>query len=427
MKITLPLKQLKDAVEKASVAALTQKAQDKDRKLTKPTDSCVRVSASKDSIVFESSSQGISALHSVQTGGGVSVGQEGACCVEASRYLRILQALPKGCLIEISQEDKKGCVNESPESKVIEPSGTITTVAFENKSEKRRGNDDTFPVDGFTQVDYAGGRVLFSIQAKLLTKCVDRVLFAINSNDIAGLYDNVAILVFDNKILFVGTDGRKCAVYSVVADEKDCATILDGQEILVGGKLLKNSCKSFGNREIIDVIGCEDGEHVILAGENTRVRLLMAPAKIKQQYPDAANLLNLACPVSIVVDRADLLEAVEVLSLRNPGRSIYHIKKGKSQIRITTAARGDDPDPDMATAECESIAASPTNPVALENEFVVDGCEKIAGSKVRISFSKDEKKIRMESPSDARFVYFFQASTAWGKLPIFKGRFAQVV
>jgi len=56
------------------------------------------------------------------------------------------------------------------------------------------------------------------------------------------------------------------------------------------GKLLKMSYQSFDDNEVIDVIDCEDGEHIIIAGNNTKVRLPV----LKRNMSNTINLFNLA-------------------------------------------------------------------------------------------------------------------------------------
>jgi len=414
MKITMPLKQLKDAVEKSSLGALTKDAQDEDRKKIKPTDSCVKISASKDAVTFESSSKEVSALHSIPVRDDVVVEKEGICCADAKSYLKMLKTLPTDCSVQISYEANKDCGKDPYENIVIKPNGKLTTIAFKNKSEKTRGTNDTYPVGGFTQVDYSRNQVLFSINAKLLKQCVSQVIFAICPKNLSNIYDNVAIYALGNKIHFAGTDGKRCAIYSVDADEKDAAIILDGQKILIDGKLLKDFCKCFGKGEIIDVIGCEDNGHVVLATENTKIRLQTASKEAKRQFPNAINLLDLACPTTITVDKSDFLSAIEFLSLCNlslcnPDKSIFYVEQGKSEIKINATRRGTEPG--TALVKCEPIKASLANPVAMSNRFIQDCCKRIVGSWVKISFSLDEKKTKMESTTDKRFVHFMQSMT----------------
>ena len=286
----------------------------------------------------------------------------------------------------------------------------MTTIAIENKNETRRGIQDTFPADGFTEVDYRHNKVLFSIGAKLLKKCVDKVIFATDPKDFADRLGNVAISVSENKISFMGTDGRRCALYSLSAGDKDVAIKANNQKILIDAKLLKKCCRSFDSDETIEAIDCEDGEHVILGADNTKVRLRVASEIAKQEFPSVINILSLAWPTTIVADKTSLSKAIEFLRLYNPEKSIFYVKEGKSEIKIDAARRGTDPE--TALAKCEPIKASLANPVAMSNKFIVDCCKKIIGSVVKISFTKDERKIRMESTTDKHFVYFMQAMTA---------------
>lgn len=417
MKINVPLNKLIDAVEKSSLAALTKDAQDEERKKVKPTDSCIKISANKDNIIFESSSPKVAALHSMPKDESIVVEQEDTCCVEAKTYLKMLKTLPKDCSVQLSYEVNKD-YDKDAFAGIIQSNGILTTVAMINNTEKARGKDDTYPVDGFTQVDYSHKKVLFSIQAKTLKEALDHVLFATDPKDLSDLLDKAAIVVSGNKIHFAGTDGKRCAIYSVVADEKDAAIKSNDQKILIDGKLLKNSCKSFDDDEVIDVIDCEDGEYVVLSADNIKIRLRIASDEVKQQFPNFINILGIVFPKSIVLNESDLVKAIKFLSQYNPDKSIFHVKKGKSEIKVEAARRGTEPD--STIVECEPIATSLDNPVAMCNQFVLEGCKKMCGKKkgskikdckIQISFSKDEKKIRMQAVGDSTFVYLMQSMT----------------
>lgn len=193
MRIAMPLKQLKDAVEKSSLAALTKDAQDEERKKTKPTDSCIKISASKDLVVFESSSPKLSALYSIPTDESIIVDQEGVCCFEASVYLKLLNILSKNYIIEITQENNKD-YGKDAFGGIIQSNGILTTRAIKSGKEKSRGHHDTFPIDGFTQVDYKHSKVLFSIRAKTLKEGINQVIFATDSKDLSDLYDHISAI-----------------------------------------------------------------------------------------------------------------------------------------------------------------------------------------------------------------------------------------
>jgi DNA polymerase III sliding clamp (beta) subunit (PCNA family) len=411
MKITVPLKTLAEFVEKSAVGALTSDAQDEERKKIRPTDSCVRITASKDSISFESSSPEISALYSMPKDDSVIIDKEGSFCVEASHYLKVLKTLSSSRYsIQISYEENKN-YGKDAFGGIIQPNGKITTIAVDNKNkaERRKLHDDTFPVSEFTQVDYNHSKVLFSIGAKTLKDSIDRVMFATDPTDLSELLDRVAIVVSGKKIYVAVTDGKRVAIVFVDENGKDVEIKSNDQKILIDGILLKNSCKSFDDDEKIEIIDCEDKEHIILFSEKIKIRLCIASDEVKQQFPNFLNILNIVLPITLVADKADLLEAVEVLSLYNAEKSISYITGVKSEFKIDAARRGTDPE--TALAECEPITASLENPIAMSNSFIIDGCKKISGPKVKLSFTKDEKKIKMESPTDTNFVYLMQSMT----------------
>jgi DNA polymerase III sliding clamp (beta) subunit (PCNA family) len=409
MKMTVPLKTFATLVEKSASGALTKDSQDEERKKIRPTDSCVKISSNKDSIVFESSSPKISILCSIPKDENTITEQEGSFCVEASSYLKVLNTLSNKYSIQISYEENENYGKDSFAG-VVQPNGKITTIAIDNKSEKRKGKNDTFPVSEFVQVDYNYNKVVLSLPAKTFKEAVDQVIFAIDPTDLSNILDKIAIVVSGKKVYLAGTDGKRCAIFFIGENEKDVQINSDEQKFLIDGNLLKTSCKSFEDDEKIEIIDCENNEHIIIASERLKIKLCIASEEIKQQFPNFINILSLALPTNIVANKADLLEAVEFLSLYNAEKSIFHINAGKSEIKVDAARRGTDPE--TAIVGCEQIESSLINPVAMSNGFIKDGCKKISGNNIKISFSKDEKKIKMSSiDKDNNFIYLMQSMT----------------
>jgi len=404
--MTVSLKTFVASFEKSAYAALTKDAQDEERKKIRPTDSCVKISTNKDSVLFESSSQKMSVFHSMDKDENMTVDEDGSFCVEASGYLSILNSIPKDYSLKISYEVDKNYGKDSFAG-IVQPNGKIITIGSGNKTEKRKGKSDTYPIDDFPKIDYSGDKVLFSIKAKTLRECVDKVIFATDSTDLSGLLDRVAIYVFEKKLYFAGTDGKRCAIYS---PDKDVEVNCDDQKILIDGELLKTSCKVFEGDDKILFYDCKKGEHVILSSGKTLVKVCIASEEVKQQFPNVMGILKLVCPTTIVANKSDLLSSIDFLSKFNAEKSIFHINEGKSQIKVEAARRGEDPE--NALVDCETVATALSKPVAMSNGFVIDGCKKIKGDMVKLGFSKDEKKIKMESTNDTNFVYLMQVMTA---------------
>jgi len=401
MKITMPAKQLRDAVEKSSLGALTKKAQDRDRKIIMPTDACIKISASNDAVTFESSSQDASVLLELKDYSAVAVKENGAFCVDAKDYLKLLKTIPEDCTVNISYETNYTYGKDPLEHALPRPNGMITTVAIDSNSQKRIGRNDAYPVDDFKEVDYCTHNLkLFTIKAESLRKCISRVLFASAKPD--ELWDGIAIYISDGKIVFACTDGKRCAM--ITADEDVKATV--NQTILVNGKLMKDACRAFDDDAIINIYKCEDPKHIFLCAYNTKIILATASANEAQGFPKCLSLHKHDYPISVVIDKADLLDAVNFVSQYNSEKSVFYIIKGMSEIKIEAAYSGDDPD--KAIVRCAPITASLKKPVAMSNQFLIDACKKISGD-VRFSFTKDEKKIRMDSSDDPRFVHFMQA------------------
>jgi len=91
-------------------------------------------------------------------------------------------------------------------------------------------------------------------------------------------------------------------------------------------------------------------------------------------------------------------------------RLTIYANKGESDIKIEAVNSGKEPD-DLANAlvQCKERIMDLHNPIILTLQHLQAGAKKITGKGIKISFSTDEQKIRMESTKDSRFIYMFQA------------------
>ena len=402
MKIGIKAKLLVSCIEKSSVAALTKGAQSEERKKSSPIESCVKISATKDAISFESSSGNTSAIHVEKTNDEYClVEEDGSICVDAKAYLGVLKTVDGDSQVDISfVPDKK----EEKYSEAKAPNGKIVTVVSGQKSDKRKGKNDTFSVEGFGVIDYSCDKVVFSATAIVLKNCLERVAFATDATDFSGVYDKVAIAIANNKLYFAGTDGKRCAIFVEDKDAKIVGT--ENKNFYVNCASIKDSFDSFNDDEIVSFVDCET--HVIIsnADGSTKIKIGVASDEIKQKFPKFSAILGLAFPHEFTVGRKDLLTAIDFVGEYNEDKCVFNIDESGNNMRIDAARRGSDPE--NAVVTCENFSVKIANPISMSNYFVKDVLRKLKCEKVKMSFTSDEKKIKICCENDNNFIYFMQ-------------------
>lgn len=405
MKIQIPLKTLIVAALKGGAGALTKESQEETRKKIRPTDACLKISVLKDCINFESSSPKISVHHSIPRDENIIADEEGSFCIDANEYLKMLNTIGGDCNVQLSHKET-GSQTKDSLAGFVEPSGKLTTVIVSKGIKKRKGFNDTYPVEEFVQVNYDYDNALFSIKAKYLKKAINNVAMATDPTDLSGLLCKIALFITKEEIFFAGTNGQRCAMFKV----DDVKIKSPKQKILIDAEALKLMCDDFEDDCEVDVFCCKDKEHIVLTSGKTIVKLCMASEKEKEGFPNVGGLFKIQLVTNVIADKSDLSSAIEFLSQYNSEKLIFNAKtKEANLIGIYAAGRGDNPE--NALVECEKIENPPANPIAMSIPYIKDYIKKISGDKVKFLFSEDEKKIKLESLKDPNFIYLMQCMT----------------
>lgn len=404
-KLSIPLKTMISSIDKGGMASLTEEAMEEDRKKIRPADSCVKISSTqtKGSITFESSSPKVSILYVLPTNDEIKTDGDVAFCVNTETYLKMLETLPASSSLVISH-------TEDAEKVENKPSGKIATVAKSENVEKRKGKNETFSINDFSETNYDFNDILFTVKAEQLKKAVSSVAFAVDADAPSDLLDRIAIVIKDNKAYLAGTDGRRCAVWSI--DSQDVEIKSDkakDAKILINADLLCRVVKVFENEDKVDFIDVGDDEHVILSTPNLKARVCITSSNVKDAYPNFIGISGIKTPFEAVIDKPDLTSAINFVGLYNQEKSLLYIKEGEKSIRVEAARRGEDPE--SAMVNCDPITKSLEHPVAISNEFLKDVFKKIEGDKIKLSFTNEAKKIKVESLISDRFIYLMQSMT----------------
>lgn len=411
MKLNIPVKKMINAIENGGIASLTKESQDEERKRIRPTDACVKISFTESSgfLTFESSSPKISVLYSIPMGEDIKVDKDGSFCVDTETYLKLLGTLPPTSNLSINYSEDK-VESKDEKTNLIQANGKITTISKSEKAGERKGKNETFPVGEFSNTNYDSKDVLFTIKSKQLQKAISSVAFSVDSSDLSDLLDRIAIVIKDGQTYFAGTDGRRCAVWVVEPSEIEYKSEkAKDLKMLINAELLSKAVKVFDDGDNIDFIDCGNDEHVILSSPNTKIRMCIASAEVKDSYPNFIGVVGIQAPYETIVDKDDMVSAINFVTLYNQEKCVAYIKDGETSIKIEPARRGEDPE--HAIVNCEKISKPLDNPVAISNEFLSEVFKKIDGDKIKISFTAEAKKIKIESLINKNFVYLMQSMT----------------
>jgi DNA polymerase III sliding clamp (beta) subunit (PCNA family) len=413
MKMSIPTKTMNDAMKKSSIAALVPEAQDEEKKKINPTNACVRVrySQGKGVVVFESSSPPVSIIHAVTIDENIK-GEDGlSFCVDAAEYSELLSRLPVKSALEIQHSKIK--TEQDDGSEVINPDGKLITII--NSEDEKIGNakNNTFPVEHFTNVNYNFNDVLMSTKASTLKKAIKSVVFATDSQyETAHAMAYVAFLIKDNKVHCAGTNGRRCAIFSIDGENIKLSSDrlpADGQDIklLFNPDIITKVIEAFDDEDEIRFVLTDVEEQIILASPKTMARICMPPSGTANKYPNFLVALDMQTPTNVVVNRKDLITALNVAELYNKEKSLIIIKESQKRIRIEAARRGDEAE--GMSASCDLTTFTAEKPIGISNRYLQDGLKKTDDEEVKMSFDDAFSKIKIEPKTKVGYTYIMQS------------------
>jgi DNA polymerase III sliding clamp (beta) subunit (PCNA family) len=404
MKISIPNSLMRIAARKGSLAAMTPEANNKDQLVSQPTLNHVRISVDDKVMVIESTVQQVSSRAKVAVDSSIKVDETGSCCVKAEWLLKTC-CESVGEDISITLEDVPMEKVEKPKEGEIYATSRLQIRGTDKEKGKVRVKWSTPAIAGnaFVDTNYDGGSVIISCKAGVLKDIVNDVIFAANTSDHLELLDNVAILREGGKVIFATCDGKRSALRA--ADKDRVSPGKGNGTTLVKALLLNKAAAEFGVDEDVVLMDAGDGHNVILKSENLEFKIAMAPVNLRKKFPSVQNMMAMQTTFGIDIPKNALSEALVAVAATNSESGKYSISLDNKQMVISSSNEEGD--------TCESIVDLENVPeknlskgyICISTTFFQDMVKKTSGNTIRMSFTEDEKKTRIEDPSDPSYTY----------------------
>lgn len=407
---------MSDAIKRGGIAAFMPDVQDEERKKIRPTDACVRIRYSKEKgiVVFESSSPQISAIHAVAADENISGDDGYDICVDGMSYATVVSRLPSGS--HLSLKYKSIPAQDDANTGIIHPDGKITTIIESNGEKIGNANNDAFPVKHFSGANYNFTDILFTIKAAALKKAIKSVSFATDSQYSSGhAMAYIIIAIKDNKAHCAGTDGRRCAVFSI--DEQNITLVSDEMKgvdkinkMLFNPDVMTKTVGVFDDADEISFVRADDSEHIMLTSPKTKIKLCIPPQSTVDAYPDFLTILNLQTQENVVVNRKEMLTALNLVELYNKEKALITFHEDNQKIKVEAARRGVEPENMMVT--CDPTTLKMEKPLPVSNPYLQEGLKKTESDKIRISFTSDFLKMKIEPANTQDYIYIMQSMSS---------------
>ena len=400
MKVSMPHNVLTDAIQKASVSALTPEAQDEEIVKSIPTQSCIKIDATGDEISFESAVGRIASKHTVKVGkDGVQVDVPGKICIQSKWLLdNLLTTNGRDAIasIEIKYDPD---YSDGDETGKIMPNGRCLLILSEENQQVFSWESETYSVSKFTKTPKYEGEEMAVVDAEVFYDAVTSVDFSIDPDDGNDVNSRISIRPDGSKLFFIATDAKRGTVFHVKIE----SPMTDRGVVLVDPSLLKRALEHLQGS--VKLLVESDKLHLVLVCGDTSMRLAIPPEKISAAFPNVMGLVTEDHPVFFLIDREKLLLALANLEKTNSSRFFVSYNVGASHM-VLEATDEDRGRKAVAQVGCEPSKQwlKESKRLALNVSYVQDIAKRLSSDWIRIGFSPNEKRICFDSDIDSNLV-----------------------
>lgn len=385
-------------------------------------ENCIRISAKNGAITLESSQSQFSARHVVPADGSDAlIIADGAACVSVKTLQDCFKKIGEAQAISITtcpatRNDNVAVpvpVKKSRKEKKVQvpPFGRMEVGFISHRGSLITASIDTISPSGFGDLgfpDIADLDVIFTGKASCLRKPYSDISFSANPDDPRENFNKLAIFMNPEGVYFLAADGRRCAIVKSTAEKFDSYACVDATlPILIELKYLAQALTSLSNNDPIALAVSRDRSHAYILSGTTSYRMAMAGEQTRTSYPTICKLINMEVGASVLIDRKELLTASNMLYNVSSDRCMLSYRENEilisanSLMALKKAAGSVD-------FEWNSEARLKGTDFCFNTGNLIDGLNKMSEEKVKLSFTIDERKIKMENESDPRLTYYLQ-------------------
>jgi len=416
LNIVVAKKDLDLVVARAGLAAMSEEGQSDMIRASNETRGCIRIVASGGKIVFESSVSRISARHVLTAGEGeTEIISDGETCIPAKELKTVSNKIKDGRKVSISflPTPPDPTITANPSMKAVLPDGVVEIGVISGSRVVSKTKIESYPSFHFAAPQYQETSELTEVikgTVACLKQPCNTVSFAVNDSDLKEVYDKFAIFPATDGICFLGSDGRRAAVAFVKGDafEEFLSSETD-TPVLLDAKFLSPALSSLQDGAPL-VLGLDaEQDRAYLCSENTTYCINMIDKALRGKYPNYKRIMGLKTHVVVLVNRDELSETMGLMNIVNNDRGTHTFCRDEQIVKIS--GRGIGVVKETTGSVAFTLSSEDTiksNAISLNTQYLVEGLKRMSCDNVKMSFSEDELRVRIEDEVEPKFVYFMQ-------------------
>ena len=406
MHISIPHDVFLKALEKGGLAIFGSNSIDDNLRETIPTQRCVKITAKNGSLTVEASVNKSNSVY-VCKPESMKIVEDGELCIDAVDLRSNLKSLKYSHTVIVEFNKNSADQNAGKTDDAIIPIGTVTFKAVNEAGRSAFELSITaYSPSDFVQTSYSDGiEPSLKIQSKALAEAIGFVGFASGSDQMTELFDHICLLSKDGSVHIAATDNKRAALSTL--DPSVCEGATDGRPILVEAKLAQAIMSQMPNDATpISIILDPDDEHITFKTEDLKIRCSMPASSTRTRFPTFSNAINMPVGVFVVFEPKKELEQTISRLGSSSNMGVFSINADAEDVEIkcwnmNIAGR----------VGCKKIEKGLANPIILPIQFIEDIVKKTPGDAIKFSFSKDEKRVIVQSGDRPNPFYLMQRVT----------------
>ncbi len=332
---------------------------------TLPILSGILISASGDRIVMQATDLEISVKASVKA----SVEKAGDTVAAGRLLAEIVRSMPESAI-------------------TLETSGPdlLTISGAQSSFKVKTLSPDDFPT--FPEIG-EGPRV--SIPADTFSSVVKQVSRAVSRDETRPVLTGMLVVLEGLRLKMVATDSYRLAVREMELPE----ALGETMEVIVPGKALEEVSRLLGDAETVE-FGFSDNQVILEFGDTVYVS-----RRIEGSYPNYNQLVPKEFTSRVVVDRAELADAVKRVALLAQHNAPLRFEMTDSTLTLSATT----PDVGEATESLMVTTEGPEIAIAFNPAFLADGIASSSTGSLAVEMTNPLKPAVMKCPDEEGFLY----------------------
>jgi DNA polymerase-3 subunit beta len=301
----------------------------------------------------------------------ISVQEEGTTTVFGDKFLGILNSIPEGEM-EFAQNDM---------NIIIKP--LARDVEFQLKS---------IASDKFPEFPVPNKDSLFELPVKDFKEMIQQTVFAVSDDETRYFMNGVFFEKQEDKLIMVGTDGRRLAYISKEAG----GDIKDFSGIIIPPKILNVLLKRAGDEGLV-AISITDRIIFVKFGSYQLSSVL-----IEGQFPNYRRVIPESQSYFFTMNRLDMLDALKRVSLlvEQKSRRVYlKVKSGYISVSSEESDIGNARENIPCKYDGEEIS------IALNYRYIEEPFKVMADSEISIYFTETARAITIKPVPEKNFFH----------------------